>query len=134
MQPGHIQFITSGVSPSGKPTTPEFKSNETSKPMPQNSAIVIKISPSDDSVDAPFGNGFEIAVTVLSLACVKDGIDLSRSSQTTSANPERKRMIRMMRLNARSLTLRNIRIPSAVPAASAGRLTRKSTSTFDDSS
>jgi hypothetical protein len=70
LQPGHIQFITSGVSPSGKPAAPEVKSNETSKPTPQSSAIVLNISTSDNSADALFGNGFEIAVTVLSLACV----------------------------------------------------------------
>jgi hypothetical protein len=48
--------------------------------------------------------------------------------------PEKNNMMRMMRLNVTSLTLRNIKMPSIVPATSAGKLIAKSIRTFDDRS
>src|SRR5258706_5339484 len=51
---------------------------------------------------------------------------------TTRERPEKSRIMRMTRLNVTSLTLRNIRMPSVVPAASAVKLTAKSIAIFVD--
>jgi hypothetical protein len=55
-------------------------------------------------------------------------------NQMTRDRPEKNNITRMTRRNVTSLTFRNIKMPSNVPATSAGRLIAKSIKTFDDRS
>lgn len=52
----------------------------------------------------------------------------------TSDKPEKNKIMRIIRLNVTSSTLRNIRMPSVVPATRGGKLMAKSIKTFDDKS